>query len=61
MNSKDVIDELGQSAVAGMNLFQWGVIQMMRNPLFFVGLIGLLVVQNNNIKLKVGKLLDIQL
>ncbi len=61
MGSKEIVDELGQSAVAGMDLFQWGVIQMMRNPLFFVGLIGLLIVQNNNIKLKVGKMLDIQL
>lgn len=61
MNSKTVIEELGESAVAAMDLFQWGVIQMMRNPLFFVGLIGLLIVQNNNIKFKLGKLLDIQL
>lgn len=61
MDSKVIVDELGQSAVAGMDLMQWGVIQMMRNPIFFIGLIGLLIVQNNNIKLKVGKLLDIQL
>lgn len=50
-----IVNEVGQTALALMNLIQWGVIQMLANPLWFIGFIGLLIVQNNNLELQVGK------
>lgn len=52
----EMANELGQTFVAVMDLIQWGIVQMLRNPIYFIGLIGLLIVQNNSLELQIGKL-----
>ena len=51
-----IIDEMGQTALAFMDLVQWGIIQMFKNPIYFIGLVGLLIVQNNDLEVQVGKI-----
>lgn len=55
MDSKVIVDELGQTAVMGMDLLQWGALQMIKNPIYFMVLIVLLIVQKNDLELQVGK------
>lgn len=53
---EEMVSELGQTFIAIMDLIQWAIIQMFKNPIYFIGLIGLLIVQNNNLELQFGKL-----